>query len=38
MRHAKHLNLTAHSRNMNTVIINTKLYEGLSLNIRPNPP
>ncbi|MGI6557512.1 MAG: TRAP transporter substrate-binding protein [Limnochordia bacterium] len=28
--HAKYLNLTAHSRYMNTVIINTKLYEGLS--------
>ena len=28
--HAKYLNLTAHSRYMNTVIINTKLYESLS--------
>ena len=29
--HAKYLNLTAHSRYMNMVIINTKLLEGLSL-------
>jgi TRAP-type C4-dicarboxylate transport system substrate-binding protein len=28
--HAKYLNLTAHSRYMNMVIINTKLLEGLS--------
>jgi tripartite ATP-independent transporter DctP family solute receptor len=28
--HAKYLNLTAHSRYMNMVIINTKLFEGLS--------
>ncbi|MGI6034759.1 MAG: TRAP transporter substrate-binding protein [Limnochordia bacterium] len=28
--HAKYLNLTAHSRYLNTVIINTKLLEGLS--------
>jgi tripartite ATP-independent transporter DctP family solute receptor len=28
--HAKYLNMTAHSRYMNTVIINTKLLEGLS--------